>query len=271
MPDLNAYLERIGYQGSREPTLETLTAIHRAHLMTIPYENLDLQLGRSLPLGEVPAFEKIVGQGRGGWCYEMNGLLAWVLIELGYDLTLLASGVMEQPQGDGSEGEHLVLLVNIDERPYLVDVGFGNGLIDPIPMEPGSYTQGFLTYELSCNGDIWFFKNHKYGGPGFVFTLTPRTMPHFTETCRFLQTDPTGRFVTKTICFRFTPEGYDMLIGAVLTIVTASGLRERVLDNVTDYEQVLTMHFGLRLPKAEVAQLWEKVWARHLAWSKETT
>jgi N-hydroxyarylamine O-acetyltransferase len=269
MPDLNAYLDRIGYTGSRAPTLETLTAIHRAHLMTIPYENLNLHIGRDLPLGQAQAFEKIVGQKRGGWCCEMNGLMAWVLTEMGYVVSLLASGVMEQPQGDGSEGEHLVLLVRIDGRSWLVDVGFGNGIFEPIPMEVGSYTQGSLTYALSRSGDVWFFKNHQYGGAGFVFTLTPREMPHFTEMCRFLQTDPTGRFVTKTICFRFTEQGYDMLIGAVLTSVTGADVSERVIESQAEYEQALAEKFGLRFPPEILRPLWEKVWQRHQAWVRE--
>src|SRR5262245_27288790 len=87
------YLERIGYNSSLEPNLETLTALHRAHLRTIPYENFDIHLGRTLPLDQEATFEKIVRQHRGGWCYEMNGLFAWVLVELGYDVTMLASGV----------------------------------------------------------------------------------------------------------------------------------------------------------------------------------
>src|SRR4051812_15166720 len=91
--DVNAYLERIGYHGSHEPTLATLTAIHRAHLLTIPYENFDIHLGRTLSLDLEKTFDKIVRQHRGGWCYEMNGLLAGALHELGFDVTLLASGV----------------------------------------------------------------------------------------------------------------------------------------------------------------------------------
>ena len=85
MPNLNDYLERIHYRGSLEPTLDTLKALHRAHLMAVPYENLDLHLGRSLPLDQMRAVEKIVTQGRGGWCYEMNGVFAWVLREMGFE------------------------------------------------------------------------------------------------------------------------------------------------------------------------------------------
>ncbi len=91
--NLDAYLARIGYRGSLEPTPGTLRDLHCAHLLTIPYENLDIHLGRTLPLGEADIFSKLVTQKRGGWCFEMNGLFAWALRELGFVVTLLVAGV----------------------------------------------------------------------------------------------------------------------------------------------------------------------------------
>lgn len=74
--DVDAYLVRIGYEGRLEPTPETLYALHRAHLLAIPYENLDIHLGRPLTLSLPDIFDKLVTQKRGGWCFEMNGLFA---------------------------------------------------------------------------------------------------------------------------------------------------------------------------------------------------
>src|SRR5437868_15402114 len=93
MQQLDAYLERIGYSGSRRPTLATLIAVHRAHLLAISYENLDIHLGRVLTLDPAQIFDKIVMRRRGGWCYEMNSLLAWALRELGFSVTLMGSTV----------------------------------------------------------------------------------------------------------------------------------------------------------------------------------
>ncbi len=264
--DIHAYLERIGYHGSLEPTLDTLSAVHRAHLLAIPYENLDIHLGGYLSLDEGAIFDKLVTRRRGGWCYEMNGLLARALRALGFDVTLLSSAVRTQIEGDGSEGDHLVLLVHLD-RPYLVDVGFGNGLLEPIPLEAGAYTQGFLTYHLLRDGDRWFFQNHPYGGPGFVFTLQPRTLPYFARRCHELQTLPESGFVRTVVCHRFTPESVVTLRGAVLRTITAQGVNDQVVDNGAAYEQLLNRQFDLRLP--DVAPLWEKVWARHLEWVQE--
>lgn len=264
--DVNAYLERIGYHGALEPNLETLTALHRAHLLMIPYENLDIHLSSYLSLDEDAIFDKLVTRRRGGWCYEMNGLLAGVLRELGYDVTLLASDVRAEFVGDGSGGDHLILLVKLD-RPYLVDVGFGNGLLEPIPLEAGTYTQGFLTYHLLRDGDRWYFENHPYGGPGFVFTLEPRTLPYFTRRCHELQTLPESGFVRTTVCMRFTADSLLTLRGAVLRTVTAQGMTEQIVDNSETYQQLLNSAFDLHLP--DVAPLWEKVRARHLAWERE--
>jgi N-hydroxyarylamine O-acetyltransferase len=265
---IERYLQRIGYTGALDPTLETLTAIHRAHLFAIPYENLDIHRGGRLSLDLDTIFDKLVTQRRGGWCYEMNGLFAWALRELGYDVTRLSSDVVSQMAGDGAGGDHLVLMVRL-ERPYLVDVGFGNGLLEPIPLQPGAYTQRFLTYHLLNEGDRWYFQNHPYGGHGFVFTLQPRTMAHFTERCNTLQTSPESGFVRTTVCHRFTPDGIVTLRGATLRHVTEAGVSDQTVDNPATYEQVLNNSFDLSL--SDVTPLWEKVWARHLVWLKETT
>ena len=148
--DINAYLDRIHYQGPRLPTRQVLFDVHRAHLRAITYENLDIHLGRTLTLDISHIFDKIVTRHRGGWCYEMNGLLAWALSELGFVVTLLPSAVNREKLGDKAERNHLILLVQL-EQPYLVDVGFGNGFLQPLPLKPGHYRQDFLTYELAQN------------------------------------------------------------------------------------------------------------------------
>jgi len=264
--NLDAYLDRIGYHGSLDPTLATLTAIHRAHLTTIPYENLDIHLGGYNSVGVEKIFDKIVMRHRGGWCYEMNGLLAWALRELGFTVTLMSSDVRGEFVGDGSGGDHLILKVDLD-RPYLADVGFGNGIFEPIPLEPGAYTQSFVTYHLLNEGEGWYFENMEK--PGFVFTLQPRTMTYFTPRCHELQTLPDSGFVRSTVCFRFIPEGIVCLRGAVLRTTTAQGVQQQIVDNSATYEQLLNSQFDLHFSPGQIATLWEKVWARHQGWLKE--
>src|SRR5438046_8483502 len=115
----------MGYAGPREPGFETLAALHRAHMLSVPFENLDIHLGRRLVLDREANFEKIVVRRRGGWCYELNGLFGLLLEELGFAVTLLGSRV-DDSHGAGSDLAHLLLRVDI-EQPWICDVGFGEG------------------------------------------------------------------------------------------------------------------------------------------------
>mgnify|MGYP001220224342 CR=1 FL=1 len=256
--DVRAYLDRIGYHGDTTPTLPTLNAIHQAHLMAIPYENLNIHLGRYLPVEPSAALEKIVTQRRGGWCYEMNGVMAWALCELGYPVTLLASCV----GGEGNERNHLILRVDLD-RPYLVDVGFGNGLLRPIPLEPGQYQQHGFEYALENVGDRWIFTNQPYGASSFEFSLEPHQIHDFVDRCHWLQTSPESRFVQIVVSYRFNQAGYVGLHGAVLKHVTAEGKHEAIIEDETAYRRVLEEQFDLHLTEGEITALWQIVWQKH--------
>lgn len=264
---LGAYLERIRYQGDLAPTVATLRAIHRSHLHAISYENLDIHLGRQLLLGPEAAYRKIVVDGRGGWCYEMNGLLAWALREMGFAVRYLAGAVGWEARGPSVEGNHLVLLVELD-RPYLADVGFGDGFLEPLPLEPGRYRQGFLEFGLERVEDRWRVRNHPWGAAAsFDFTVKERQLADFAAKCHELQTSPESGFVQKTVCQRFGPEGIRTLRGAVFRRVTADGVAERVIESVEDYRAVLETEFDLRINDLDA--LWGRVWERHQRWVGE--
>ena len=263
---LDAYLTRIQYTGPRSVNAETLRQLHRAHLFAIPYENLDIHLGRTLQLELPHIYNKIVVDARGGWCYEMNGLFAWALRELGFAVTLLGSSVGEAAQGAAGDLDHLILLVHL-EQPWLVDVGFGNGLLEPLPLTPGPYHQGFLHFQLEQQQtDCWYLHNHPHGGKGYGFTLLPRHLPGFAVRCHELQTSPASGFVRTTVCHRFTAEGIVTLRGATLKRVTATGSVEEEVTTLPQYRTVLQTIFGLDPTLAEA--LWETVWARQQRWQE---
>lgn len=266
--NLDAYLARVGYRGSLEPTSATLRGLHRAHLLTIPYENLDIHLHRTLPLDEHYFFDKLVTQRRGGWCFEMNGLFAWALRELGFGVTLLGARVDRVGAKPLPKPDHLALLVEADGL-HLADVGFGDGLLEPVPLSVGRYRQSFLDYELTRSGETWHLCNQPYGAaPGFSFTLEPRKLADFSEMCSALQTSPQSGFVRVAVCQRVHADGYSVLRGATLREVTAAGVRERVLESAADFDAVLQGRFGLELSEAH--DLWPRIWAGHLAWVAAT-
>lgn len=262
--NLEAYLARVGYEGSLEPNLQTLTALHRAHLNSVPYENLDIHLGRPLVLAPQRIFEKLVLEKRGGWCFEMNTLFARVLGDLGFEVTLLGGAVNRARLGVLADLNHLVLLVTL-ERPYLADVGFGDGFLEPLPLQEGRYRQGFLEFGLSRAGERWTFHNHAQGGAaGFEFSLEPRRIEAFEGQCHTLQTSPESGFVQVTVCQRYEGEKLLSLRGAILTTTTREGVKTKVVDTRAEYARVLCDDFGLCFPEA--VSLWPQVWASHLAW-----
>lgn len=262
--DVAAYLDRIGYRGDCTPMYDTLRGVHRAHLIAIPYENLDIHLGRPLSLDLPTIYDKLVTRRRGGWCYEMNGLLAWALRNMGFHLQLLSSAVAPVTPEERLLRDHMLLRVDLD-RPYLADAGFGNGILDPLPLAEGRYTQGFLSYRLARDGDYWIFHNHAHGGARFEFIDQDVALDDFAERCAWLQTSPESGFVRVTVCHRFRPDGSIVTLrGAVLTEVTQAGKTSTVVDTRAAYERTLREVFALDLPEA--GALWDKVWPAHLAW-----
>ena len=264
---LDRYFARIGYRGPRDATLATLRALHRAHLLAIPYENLDIHLGRQITLDPEATFTKLVDERRGGWCFEMNGLFGRVLETLGFDIRYLSGAVGRATSGWRAQGNHLVLLVRLD-RPWIADVGFGDGFLTPLPLEPGTYSQGFLQYRVARDGPRWTVHSHEFGGAeGFDFTLTARTLDQFGMQCRELQTSPESSFVKATVCERFLPNGLLMLRGAVLREVRAGNVTTHIVQDLAEYDRVLRERFDLAIP--DVAALWPSVWGRHLQWQAE--
>lgn len=263
--NLTAYLNRIGFDEVPRADLDTLRRIHRLHLAAIPYENLDVQLGRKLGFDIDAHFRKLVGSKRGGWCYEMNGLMAWALEQIGFRVMRLAGGVRRDTAGDVVVGSHLVLAVLL-ERPYLADVGFGDGMIEPTPIVEGSFRQDQFEFRLERLDDSWWrFHNQPYGGaPTFDFELTEAPPERLSVRCEWLQTSPDSGFVQNAVCQRYVDGELRILRGRVLRTVRGSQVEQRTLDTLDDYRAALANLFAIELP--EVEQIWQKASARHAEW-----
>jgi N-hydroxyarylamine O-acetyltransferase len=261
VPVLEAYLARIGFTGPLRADLATLSALHRAHLSEISYENLDIHFGREVLLGLEPAYQKIVMANRGGWCFEMNTLFRWALEAVGFKVTLLSATA-------AFDGDHMLLLVELPEGRYLADMGWGNGFHEPLPLIAGPYRQRFRRFDLSQEGDnSWRFSNLDFGEDGFSFTLSPREISHFEARSQWLQRDPASSFVRVVKGFRFTPDGdLHVLRGAVLSTLTATGKRATQISSASEYETVWRNVF--RSPLPNVAELWGKVHEAHVAWAQ---
>jgi len=259
--NLAAYLDRIGLEGPVRPDLSGLRALHRAHLHGVSYENLDVQLGRVADLDLERIYRKIVDRGRGGWCYEMNGLLGWALAEAGFEVTRMVGGVMASVAGDDSMGSHLVLRVQLDQ-PYLVDVGLGDGLLDPIPIRAGTHRQDDRAFRLEALEEEGRWRFHNDEGrppPNFDFWIEPADEGRLAAVCEKLRSEPTSLFVQNLICMRTEPvRGTKHLVGRVLAL---PGQEKEILPDADAFLETLEHHFGLTDP--ELVDLWPKVCARH--------
>jgi N-hydroxyarylamine O-acetyltransferase len=226
--NVDAYLERIGYEGSREPTFETLSALQRAHMLSVPFENLDIHLGRRLVLDREANFEKIVVRGRGGWCFELNGLFGWLLEQLGFAVTLLGSRV-DDSHGAGSDMAHLLLRVDL-EQPWICDVGFGEGVFSPLA--------------LAQLGDRVI---RHLDGLSVVFTLQPRRLAEFQGMSDHLQSSPDSPFVRTTVAHRALPDGRVTLREHLLVEERDGERSERILQGRDEWLALLRERFGIVL------------------------
>ena len=129
--DVEAYLRRIDYDGPCQPSSASLRALHRKHLFTVPFENLDIPLKNTIRLDLGQLYDKIIVRRRGGFCYELNGLFCEFLTAMGFQVQMLSARVRRDDGGFGPEFDQMLLKVQLEE-PWLVDVGFGDSFVDPI-------------------------------------------------------------------------------------------------------------------------------------------
>jgi N-hydroxyarylamine O-acetyltransferase len=255
--DPQAYLQRIHFSGpldlaAPQPSSRLLGALHQAHLLSVPFENLSIHYGQPIILEESALYDKIVRRQRGGFCYELNGLFAWLLRQVGFTVTLLSASVA-RPDGDFSpEFDHLALHIHdVDGIDWLADVGFGDSFRLPLQLKPDAEQDGGdgFTYYLSAEDASWLVQ--RQGGEEwetqYRFTLRPHIMADFAERCLFQQTSPESHFTQRRICSLALPDGRITLSGLRL-ITSLNGVRdERELGSEDEYRTVLAKRFGIAI------------------------
>ncbi|HEX9839060.1 MAG TPA: arylamine N-acetyltransferase [Anaerolineales bacterium] len=252
--DIPIYLARIDYSGHVKPDVQTLRGLQFAHLLHVPFENLDIGLNRPIQLREEALWNKIVIQKRGGFCYELNGLFARLLLEIGFDVTYLNARVFNREGELGIDYDHLALLVKIpgQSERWLADVGFGDSFNEPLNFEDrGEQAQGLRTYrvEQTLGGYITWQTN--YDGSWerqYFFNLQPHNFPaDYEAACLYHQTSPESSFTRGSIISRATPDGRVSLEDGRL-ILTRHGLREvRPIASQDEYPALLNEYFGVVL------------------------
>jgi N-hydroxyarylamine O-acetyltransferase len=246
------YLARLGWSGSVTPNLETLRALHLAHLTTIPFENLDIHLGVPIELDVERTLDKIIGRERGGFCFELNPSFAALLTSVGFPVRLMEAQVYEA-DGPGIRFAHLCLAVDAGSR-YLVDVGFGRSFDGPIVLDGRDDqpdTAGTFRLEDADDGRVDLRAN---GALAYRLSPAARSLDEFAAACVFHQTSPDSLFTRGTLCTRRTPQGRTTLAGTTLIETAGGARRQRELD-AHELGPALEEHFGIALPAADIAVL----------------
>ncbi|BCJ40109.1 N-hydroxyarylamine O-acetyltransferase [Actinoplanes ianthinogenes] len=239
--DVTAYLDRIGV--SRAATLRELTV---AHQTAVPFENLGIHLGETISLDPDDLFDKIVRRRRGGFCYELNGLFALLLDELGHTVDRVAARVH---RGEGRFGplfDHLALLV---DDAWLVDVGFGRFSSYPLRLDDRagqSDPGGQFRLADTPDGDVLV---HRDDAPQYLLERRPRPLTDFEPACWWQQTWPGSHFRQNPVCSRL--DGADRVtLSARILIRTVAGTRvETVLDSDESLLSAYKTHFGIELDR----------------------
>ena len=247
--DVQAYLARIGFSGSTAPSPDTLRRLQLAHLYTVPFENLDISLGREITCDEARFVHKIVNLRRGGFCYELNGAFAALLRELGFRVTLLSGRVAREDGSASPDFDHLALRVDLDE-PWLADVGFGDSFLEPLRLKEIEQEQCSGRFRIVPVGDVMMVQRQLADQPWksqYQFVLKSHQLTDFEARCQFQQTSPDSHFTRQRVCTLPTENGRITLSDLKLIETTRQGRGERMLQNEDEWRAALLEYFGVRL------------------------
>ncbi|XP_069840542.1 arylamine N-acetyltransferase, pineal gland isozyme NAT-3-like isoform X2 [Dendropsophus ebraccatus] len=252
MMDLKAYLQRVNMTDTGPPSLSELRELHRHHVHSVPFESLSIHSGEKIIFDISWIFDKIVVRHRGGFCFENNGLFLWVLQQLGYQPRVLAARVRNPKNGTYTPPfSHLIMTVELEGRRWLCDVGFGEGISEPVPLEAGwEEEQDSGVFRLRVEGDEWHMerKEEESWRCLYKFTLEEWIFEDFRGMCEYLQTSATSLFVQKSFCSLLRPYGRLTYLGHRLTSIeyTKGGGSVKTTQDLTDEEipEILKDKFG---------------------------
>lgn len=245
---INEYLKVIKYEGVINKNIETLREIHRQHLINIPFENLDIMNKIPLEFNFGSLYNKIIKEGRGGLCYELNGLFLKLLGEIGFDAHYLGAQVSEY----GNEYDHVLLMVKLDGENWLLDVGFGDNFLYPIKLilnEPQKDIKGYYKIVKSNDEqyDLVKSKDNKIYNKQYTFTLKERNLEEFKDRCKWFETSEMSRFNKYKLCAKETENGRISLKDYRLLIIDGENIVEKPINDDIEFKLNLKKLFNIEI------------------------
>jgi N-hydroxyarylamine O-acetyltransferase len=228
--DIKRYLQRIQYQKTTKVSKEVLWELQKAHLLTVPFENLDIHYQQEISLDLATVFDKVVRDKRGGFCYELNGLFYFLLKSIGFDAKMVSGRVATGEGSYGPEYDHLAIIVRIEGIDYLVDVGFGRFSLEPLEIQtqlPIVDPLGLFQFDVYKKEYLRINSLEKEVlVPQYIFSLKERVWAEFEEMCWFHQNSVASHFTQKKIMSILTPNGRITLNDKLLKVTNGSEIKE---------------------------------------------
>ncbi|MGE6415224.1 arylamine N-acetyltransferase family protein [Planococcus kocurii] len=246
MMNKEKYLARFNASAIQEYYLQDLTELQSLHMQNIPFENLDVMRHVPIYLNLEKIYEKIVNQRRGGYCYELNGLFHWLLSQLGYQAKLI-SATVQRPNGTWAKADtHAAILVEFDTL-YLVDAGFGDSTVSPIPLGGERHTDHSGTYRIEKVDDVYYDlirENEENEKVLYRFSTDEKQLVDFHEGCVFNQVSKDSSFTHNDLVTRATQNGRITLSDHQLTR-SENGQKTKIELSPADKRNVLKEEFGI--------------------------
>ncbi|QNK61774.1 arylamine N-acetyltransferase [Pedobacter sp. PAMC26386] len=252
--DIQEYFDRIQYQQEAKVDLKSLKELMKTHLLNVPFENLDIHQKTWITLDEEKIYKKIVQERRGGFCYELNGNFQQLLLKIGFDVQLIGAKVyFSETKTYSPPTDHIALLVQLEDERYLVDVGFGDFVSEPIKISAETHhSERCGTFKLTKANQYYYLieKQDEMLGtyiPGYTFTLTPLMLKDFTHSCYFQQLSPDSNFTKNKVCSLLTDTGRKTVTQSKF-IVTVNGIKtEQAVPDEQAFQVLLEKEFDIVL------------------------
>jgi N-hydroxyarylamine O-acetyltransferase len=253
--DLQTYLNRIGWRGPLDATLATLTGLMGAHMRAIPFENLDVLLGRGIRVDLDSVFAKLVTAGRGGYCFEHSTLLAAALARAGFAPVAHSARVVMVAPRSASPRTHMFLSVKIDGTTYVLDPGFGgHGPLVPLPLvENREVREGSDVHRFVRRDGEWVLETLIGGSmaPLWMSTLEADSPIDFMMANHFTSTWPESPFVNRLMLRALTADGRVSVMNRDVTVLRGGVSEKHELADRAALRALLVEYFGFDLPEAE--------------------
>lgn len=246
--DFDRYLKRINFTNGISLNERTFVDLHEHHVFQVPFENLDIHYRRLFNLELDKVYEKVVGNFRGGFCYELNLLFSRLLNEIGFSARVISSRIFDETGNLGPDYDHMSVYVELS-KDYLADVGFGDLFLRPLEIREGSQHDGRNYFKIEKYADKDYLLSMSPDGITYqlkyTFSLEEAHMSIFEEMCFDKQINPDSFFVKNTICTRPTDEGRLTIFNNKLIVKTRNEKIETVITDNKHLRGILRDGFGI--------------------------